>query len=102
MGNNPLSKSGISSHRVLLLSLAILAFPADAARRAGPGAQFPTSADYPGKDAVFLEQTTEVETEVGSGTVKVVEAFTSSKKVFQNIREHEIVEITLGGGEEIS
>jgi hypothetical protein len=89
----------------VVLMIVLVAPPAavGAARKTGPGDQFPTAADYPGSDAVLLERTTEVETEIYLGTsIKVVESVTEAKKVFRNVHEHDSVEITLFAGEEMT
>ncbi|HQR45407.1 MAG TPA: DUF3857 domain-containing protein [Thermoanaerobaculia bacterium] len=88
-------------HGALVLCLASLQISA-ADRKTGPGSQYPTPADFPAADAVFLLRTTEVETQVDSSSVRVVESFASSRKVFRNASEQAAVEIRLGGGEEIT
>jgi hypothetical protein len=85
------------------LALTLLSFGAAAATKPGPGAQFPTAADFPGQEAVFLSRIDEVETEIYLGTsIKVVEYVAVSKKVFSNVREHDSVDILLSPNEEIT
>lgn len=88
--------------RLVVLGVTLLSCSAAAERKTGPGDQFPTPADFPGADAVVLLRMTEVETEIDASSIHVVESFSSSKKIFRNIRDHASVEIRLGGGEEIT
>lgn len=96
-------KGGAVGNFRCLLAFCLASLPLFAAdRKTGPGSQYPTPADFPAADAVFLLRTTEVETQVDASSVRVVESFAASKKIFRNVSEQAAVEIPVGSGEEIT